>query len=119
MTRTTDQWEALLVPKMPEKLWVEESDWDDEAWDVCFRHPKWDVPASLGLAHRKDVAHLFAASPEAVAEVVRLHRAFEEWATRLEELSTEMEAQGHHLNAQQINSVVGGIHLILKGGNDE
>ena len=75
--RTTDEWQTLLGTELPERLWVEESDWDDEAWDVCVQHPDWGTRASIGSTHRKDVAHLFAAAPEAVAEVVRLRKELE------------------------------------------
>lgn len=104
MSRTTEQWEALL-DGTTEEPWV---------IGATLKDPLVDVSAGT-----YEDALLAAHAPAAVAEVVRLRRAFGEWATSLEGLSVEMETEGYRMNAEQVRSVVKGIRHILKGGNDE
>ena len=120
--RTTDQWQTLLGPELPERIWVEKSDWDDEAWDVCVQHPDWGTRASIGSTHRKDVAHLFAAAPEAVAEVVRLRKALDELAHG----AYVMANQHYYMGGERYDdlgsteqSYYEALTRILEGGDDE
>ena len=80
MSRTTQEWEQLLAAaNVSEDLEVRYDDWD-EKWQIGTEDeteslPGWWWIAELDSEHK---ARLFAATPDAVAEVIRLRTALEE-----------------------------------------
>lgn len=86
--RTTEQWEALL-DGTADGPWEVKHHGDDLVVSICTT--VHDPKRFVGDFYGEWNARLAAAAPEAVAEVVRLHRALEE---QLKELSDELEAEG-------------------------
>lgn len=122
MSKATEEWEELLRgtaagPWRASLLadGVEHEDGSSNYRGGIYPEGQGSPPILLTNGMDKRDAKLIAAAPEAVAEVLRLRRAFAEWASRLDTLVEELDEKGYRLNAEQLSATIAGIRFILEG----